>query len=459
MPFRVVIIGGGLAGNLLGCGLMKDSVDVKVYERAERHSTREGLQIRLTSPALAGMRACLETDHMLSIIKKFGPATEAKAEAPRIFHKDWTQLMDLSRFPAYGKNAPITRGLLRDCLADPLYEAGKLQYDTAMERYEILNPGSKDERVRVWLSDGSYDDCDVLIGADGGYSKVNKLVGLESLDYIPRHVTLAAKCSLPVKRFATMSKELLGGPVMCWADNRHIFFGVYLPNRNVGEEGKKAGREYDEDEASCMISLAVTKEMLPKDIHERSLDGQYDFFAEVIKDWAAPFHEMIDLMRGAPLHIYVPRVAKRPVKNWRQNIRTEDKPELGHPRIWLMGDAIHAMLPPRGQGGNQAMYDAGKMLPFLTGLASQYSGKNGVSTEAMAKAVIQYESEMIPRAFDWVRKSGGDNFIPLNTSEVSSRAFLFLAGQWLKLLALFSKFQGLFGRTTAVDDTPEFNMI
>ncbi|KAI8241420.1 hypothetical protein K4K55_012417 [Colletotrichum sp. SAR 10_96] len=428
MPFRVVIIGGGLAGNLLGCGLMKDSVDVKVYERAERHSTREGLQIRLTSPALAGMRACLVTDHMLSIIMKFGPATEAKAEAPRIFHKDWTQLMDLSRFPAYGKNAPITRGLLRDCLADPLYEAGKLQYDTAMERYEILNPGSNDERVRVWLSDGSYDDCDVLIGADGGYSKVNKLVGLESLDYIPRHVTLAAKCSLPVKR-------------------------------NVGEEGKKAGREYDEDEASCMLSLAVTKEMLPKDIHERSLDGQYDFFAEVIKDWAAPFHEMIDLMRGAPLHIYVPRVAKRPVQNWRQNIRTEDKPELGHPRIWLMGDAIHAMLPPRGQGRNQAMYDADKMLPFLTGLASQYSGKNGVSTEEMAKAVIQYESEMIPRAFDWVRKSGGDNFIPLNTSEVSSRAFLFLAGQWLKLLAFFSKFQGLFGRTTAVDDTPEFNMI
>ncbi|KAF4887405.1 Zeaxanthin epoxidase [Colletotrichum fructicola] len=411
MPFRVVVIGGGLAGNLLGCGLMKESVDVKVYERAELHSTREGLQIRLTSPALAGMRACLETNHMLSIIKKFGPATEAKAEAPRIFHKDWTQLMDLSRFPAYGKNAPITRGLLRDCLAEPLYEAGKLQYDTAMERYEILNPGSIDERVRVWLSDGSYDDCDVLIGADGGYSKVNKLVGLASLDYIPRHVTLAAKYSLPVKRFATMSKELVGGPVMCWAENRHVFFGVHLPNRNIGEAGKKAGREYDEDEASCMLSLAVTKEMLLNDIHERSLNGQYDLFAEAIKDWAAPFHEMIDLMRGAPLHIYVPRVAKRPAKNWRQNVRTEDKPELGHPRIWLMGDAIHAMLPPRGQGGNQAMFDAGKMLPFLTGLASQHSGKDSVSTEEMAKAVIQYESEMIPRAFDWVRKSGGDNFI------------------------------------------------
>lgn len=57
------------------------------------------------------------------------------------------------------------------------------------------------------------------------------------------------------------------------------------------------------------------------------------------------------------------------------------------------------------------MYDAGKMLPFLTGLASHYSHKDGVSTEEITKAVVKYESEMIPRAFGWVRKSGGDNFI------------------------------------------------
>lgn len=57
------------------------------------------------------------------------------------------------------------------------------------------------------------------------------------------------------------------------------------------------------------------------------------------------------------------------------------------------------------------MYDAGKMLPFLTGLARQHSDKNGVSSEEISKAASEYESEMIPRAFDWVRKSGGDNFI------------------------------------------------
>lgn len=225
MPFRIIIVGGGLAGNLLACGLMRNNVDVQVYESAERHSNREGLQIRLTAPALAGLRRCLDHEHLMTIIKKFGPATDAKAEAPRVFHKDWSLLMDLSRFPAYGKNAPITRGLLRDCLADPLYDAGKLKYSTSFDRYEILHSSSGGERVRVWLNDGSYDDCDILVGADGSYSKVNKIVGLNSLDYIPKHVTMAAKCSLPIERFASMSRALVGGPVMCWADNKHIFFG------------------------------------------------------------------------------------------------------------------------------------------------------------------------------------------------------------------------------------------
>lgn len=57
------------------------------------------------------------------------------------------------------------------------------------------------------------------------------------------------------------------------------------------------------------------------------------------------------------------------------------------------------------------MYDAGKMLPFLTGLASNHSPMDGVSTEEITKAVVKYKSKMIPRAFDWVRKSGRDNFI------------------------------------------------
>jgi hypothetical protein len=54
----------------------------------------------------------------------------------------------------------------------PFDDAGKLKYETGFERYGVLNPGTDKERIRVWLADGTYDDCDLLIGADGSYSKV-----------------------------------------------------------------------------------------------------------------------------------------------------------------------------------------------------------------------------------------------------------------------------------------------
>ncbi|MAD85665.1 MAG: hypothetical protein CL912_22105 [Deltaproteobacteria bacterium] len=170
-PFKVIIIGSGLAGSLLANGLLREGIDVQVYERNDINTKREGFQIRLTAPALAGMRACLSPEHHSSIIKKFGPASGLKAEAPRVIHKDWTLLVDLSKFTVYGKSAPINRGVLRSALADPIYDAGKLHYSRKFERYEIVADGTSEERVRVFFGDGTSDECDILIGADGSYSK------------------------------------------------------------------------------------------------------------------------------------------------------------------------------------------------------------------------------------------------------------------------------------------------
>jgi 2-polyprenyl-6-methoxyphenol hydroxylase-like FAD-dependent oxidoreductase len=62
--FKVVIVGGGLAGALLADGLNNNGVEVMIYERDQANSKREGYQIRLGRGSQAGFRACLTNAHI-----------------------------------------------------------------------------------------------------------------------------------------------------------------------------------------------------------------------------------------------------------------------------------------------------------------------------------------------------------------------------------------------------------
>jgi hypothetical protein len=109
-----------------------------------------------------------------------------KSSAPVLYSKRFRKILDLSKFPTYSKSAPISRVILRDSLADPVFEAGKLAYNKQFEKYEIVEEKGR-ERVRVCFADGSSDVGDILIGADGNHSKVKYLclfIGLQDLTFI-----------------------------------------------------------------------------------------------------------------------------------------------------------------------------------------------------------------------------------------------------------------------------------
>lgn len=85
---------------------------------------------------------------------------------------------------------------------------------------------------------------------------------------------------------------------------------------------------------------------------------------------------------------------------------------------------MHAMLPARGQGGNQSMKDAAVLLPLIVQLADLAKLNKHATSLQIAGACEKYENEMIPRTFAWVQKSGGNVNGPLlhrNLSKTCAR--------------------------------------
>ncbi|ODM17661.1 hypothetical protein SI65_07336 [Aspergillus cristatus] len=185
-PFKVIIVGGGLAGALLANGLRNNDMDVTVYERDERDMEREGYQIRLGESAMLGFRACLRGQDIAAISKSFA-------------------------IPSYAKSFAISRVVLHDILTEPLKQNGLVKYGNAFLRYEIIHEADGGERVRAYFPDSSFDDCDILIGADGSRSQVNKEVGLQNLVSINTHWAFLAKGSLTLDQVYELPSQLRWG--------------------------------------------------------------------------------------------------------------------------------------------------------------------------------------------------------------------------------------------------------
>lgn len=173
MAFKVIIIGCGLAGALLGNGLLHADVDFEVYESDGADSKRDGYQMRLGAPALRGFKACLSEEQQAELYTKFGRSGGVILSAPILYDTQLNELLNLTKFPAYTKSAPINRVVLRDFLRAPLDDAGKVKYEKKFAAFNIVkSPEVGRNRIRVSFADGSTADSDLLISAEGSRSLV-----------------------------------------------------------------------------------------------------------------------------------------------------------------------------------------------------------------------------------------------------------------------------------------------
>lgn len=210
--------------------------------------------------------------------------------------------------------------------------------------------------------------------------------------------------------------KLRQSPILVISKDIGLYYALYLPEADAARKSNRGSEEKDalqfnEAESSYYWGLNIPVDTLPyKKASE--IQNHKEICLRAIKDWAPEFHQMLSIgeddSEEAGIFVTQLRASTRPEKDWRQRVQKTGTNYDGHHRVWMIGDAIHAMQPNRGQGGNQALADCADILPQLLKLNSLAStGLAHPTTEDIRSACDAYESVMIPRAFEWVRKSGG----------------------------------------------------
>ncbi|KAH8179183.1 hypothetical protein LIA77_00702 [Sarocladium implicatum] len=423
-PLKVFIIGGGLAGACLANGLINKSdglIDVTLFERDQQGAARGGYQIRLGAHALTGLKACLTDKQYEALLPCFGRSGGVVSSAPCIFRpSDLSVLVDLSKAPAYEKSAPIARMRLRDFLQAPLQHKNVIRYGKKYVRYEILesSDAKKIRSVRVHFADGSSEECDILISAEGSGSKVNKQIGLNNIieEIIPGRGGYIGKCHLPWSVLQGLPKELLEKGTIYTANSKAaVFAAVYLPE-SLASPGNDAGKDlempisYDEDQASLFFALGWNTG--PSSSELGQVEDKKALMHQKLDQagFHSSFHSLVDAVDYEDLITTPTRFARNDTPTeWRKRLLSQEANranlDIANPRVWLIGDSIHPMLPSRGMGANNAIHDTADALGPLLDLAKLKEANSAITDDQVSAKLAEFERAMMPRAMGWVKKS------------------------------------------------------
>ncbi|MEU5705276.1 MULTISPECIES: FAD-dependent oxidoreductase [Streptomyces] len=249
-----------------------------------------------------------------------------------------------------GGRPEIDRGDLRDLLLGSL-PAGTVRWDAKVTGARPLDGG----RHRVTLADGTEFTTDVLVGADGSWSRVRPLVSAARPAYTGVSFVEVDLWEADVRH--PVSAEVVGGgmlfalgPGRGFLAHRETDGSLHVYAAVVAPEDWLDGIDFTDTEAA---KAAVLKEF----------DG-----------WDASLRALVADADGA----LVPRrIHALPAGHRWERV----------PGVTLLGDAAHLMSPFAGEGANLALIDGAEL-----GLAlAAHPG----DTEA---ALAAYESRMFPRA-------------------------------------------------------------
>jgi 2-polyprenyl-6-methoxyphenol hydroxylase-like FAD-dependent oxidoreductase len=305
---RIAVVGGGLGGLSLARVLHRHGLPAVVYERDPGSAARsQGGSLDLHPES--GQRALAEA----GLLEEFWSIARPEGEELRILDPSGTVLVH--RTPPAGTRATrpeVDRAALRDLLLSSL-PPGTVRWSQTL-REATPRPGGG---YRLHFADGHSTDCDLLVGADGAYSAVRPLLTDAQPSYVSSYIELSIGDA--DRRHPELAELVGAGSLWGLGDNQNL-------TAQRGGDGS--------------IRVAAMLRVSPPDALDRRV--LLDLFA----GWDPRLTALIeagDTMTPRTIHT-MPVGTRWPSR----------------PDVTLIGDAAHLM-PPVGEGANQAMLDGAEL--------------------------------------------------------------------------------------------------
>jgi len=343
MNTPVAIIGAGLGGLTLARVLHVHGIAATVYEAEASANAR----------AQGGMLDIHENDGQLALkaaglFDKFLEIIHAGGQASRVLDKQGRVLFDQPDGGTGGR-PEVRRGDLRRILLDSL-PADTVRWGHKVTAVSPLGGG----RHQLTFADGSMVTADLLVGADGAWSRVRPLLSEAKPAYVGLSFIETYLLDGDARHKAS-AEAVGGGSLFALAPGKGI-----LAHR----EPKGVLHTY----------VALTK---PEDWTD-SIDfsDPAAALARVAKEFNGWAPELIALITDGETDPLPRPIHALPVEHRWARV----------PGVTLLGDAAHLMAPS-GEGANLAMYDGAELGKAIAA--------NPGDIEA---ALVAYEKDLFPRS-------------------------------------------------------------
>ncbi len=344
MTATIGIIGAGLGGLTLACVLHAHGIKTALFEAEPSPQVRSqgGL---LDIHEATGQKALKSAGLYGAFTKLVRPAEDAK----RIVDKRATLHLDILGNQST-KRPEVDRGELRSLLLAALPQA-TIKWGQKATTVQPQGNG----RHHVTFADGSMFTADLIIGADGAWSKVRPLLTNIQPEYTG---TCFIEIEHPVEASDTEKHAaIIGtGTLMAVEPGKAI-----IAHRNA--DGSISG----------YVALNKSEEWMRAIDFSNPRTGT-EFLAAQFEGWVS---HLVELITTSALHhptlrpIYALPVGHK----W-----------LHQPGLTLIGDAAHLMSPFAGEGANLAMYDGARLAHAII-----------TNPDNLDEAVELFEQEMFKR--------------------------------------------------------------